>query len=66
MPFNALIAAMASVSSGISIMPNVKEIPTAKEWSDDVTHIAFKASEYWRTPSAVGGGSNSFSGLEDI
>ena len=40
--------------------------PTAKEWSDDVRHIAFKASEYWRTPSGLGGGSESFTDINDI
>ena len=41
-------------------------IPTAQDWSDDVSHIAFKASEYWRTPSGLGGGSESFSDVHDI
>lgn len=40
--------------------------PTAQDWSDDVSHIALKASEYWRTPSVIGGGSESFNGIKDI
>ena len=61
-----LFASALAVASSGNFLSNVKENPTAKEWSDDVTHIAFKASEYWRTPSVVGGGSNSFSGIKDI
>ena len=38
----------------------------AKDWSDDVSLIAFKASEYWRTPSVLGGGSDSFLELDRI
>ena len=36
----------------------------AEEWSNDVSMIAFNASEYWRTPSVLGGGSDSFIGLD--
>ena len=36
----------------------------AQNWSDDVSLIAFNASEYWRTPSVLGGGSDSFLGLD--
>ncbi len=61
-----LFASALAVASSGGFLSNVKENPTAKEWSDDVTHIAFKASEYWRTPSVVGGGSKSFSGIKDI
>jgi len=39
---------------------------TAEDWSNDVSLIAFKASEYWRTPSVLGGGSDNFSGLDKI
>jgi len=39
---------------------------TAEDWSNDVSLIAFKASEYWRTPSVLGGGSDNFSGLYKI
>ena len=39
---------------------------TAEDWSDDVSLIAFKAAEYWRTPSVLGGGSDNFSGLDKI
>jgi len=39
---------------------------TAEDWSNDVRLIAFKASEYWRTPSVLGGGSDNFSGLDKI
>ena len=38
----------------------------ANKWSDDVSLIAFKASEYWRIPSVLGGGSDTFSGLNKI
>ena len=38
----------------------------AESWSDEVTQIAFKASEYWRTPAALGGGSESFAKIEDL
>ena len=38
----------------------------AEDWSDDVSLIAFKASEYWRTPSVMGGGSDSFLKLERV
>jgi len=38
----------------------------AEDWSDDVSLIAFKASEYWRTPSVLGGGSDSFLGLDRV
>ena len=38
----------------------------AEDWSNDVSLIAFKASEYWRTPSVLGGGSDNFSGLDKI
>ena len=40
--------------------------PTAQDWSDDVSHIAFKASEYWRMPSGLGGGSESFTDINDL
>ena len=36
----------------------------AEDWSNDVSLIAFKASEYFRTPSVLGGGSDSFLGLD--
>lgn len=39
---------------------------TAEDWSNDVSLIAFKASEYWRMPSVLGGGSDNFSGLDKI
>ena len=39
---------------------------SAKNWSDDVSLIAYKASEYWRIPSVLGGGSDNFSGLDKI
>ena len=39
---------------------------TAEDWSNDVSLIAFKASEYWRTPSVLGGGSDNFSGIDKI
>jgi len=61
-----LFASVLAVASSDSYASNDKVNPTAKEWSDDVTHIAFKASEYWRTPSVLGGGSNSFNGINDI
>ena len=38
----------------------------AEDWSDDVSLIALKASEYWRTPSVMGGGSDSFLKLERV
>lgn len=39
---------------------------TAVDWSNDVSLIAFKASEYWRTPSVMGGGSDSFLDLDRV
>jgi len=38
----------------------------AEDWSDDVSLIALKASEYWRTPSVMGGGSDSFLKLDKV
>ena len=38
----------------------------AEDWSNDVSFIAFKASEYWRTPSVMGGGSDSFLELDGV
>ena len=38
----------------------------AVDWSNDVSLIAFKASEYWRTPSVMGGGSDSFLVLDKV
>jgi len=38
----------------------------AEDWSDDVSLIAFKASEYWRTTSVMGGGSDSFLELDRV
>ena len=61
-----LFASVLAVASSGGFSSYMNDNPTAKEWSNDVTHIAFKASEYWRTPSVIGGGSNSFSGIKDI
>ena len=38
----------------------------AVDWSNDVSLIAYKASEYWRTPSVMGGGSDSFLELDSV
>ncbi len=55
------LAPLYSRSSSGAVVESV-----AEDWSDDVCLIAFKASEYWRTPSVLGGGSDSFSGLDEI
>lgn len=66
-----LFLAMIIISVAINIYydPFTSDTITdtnAVDWSNDVSLIAFKASEYWRTPSVMGGGSDSFLELDRI
>ncbi len=64
-----LVAIIASVSLNIYYSRSTSGAiieTTAEDWSNDVSLIAFKASEYWRTPSVMGGGSDSFLELDRI
>lgn len=56
--------ALAPLYSHSSSSAGVKSV--AVDWSDDVSLIAFKASEYWRTPAVFGGGSDSFLKLDRL
>lgn len=56
--------ALTPIYSRSSSNSAVKSV--AIDWSDDVSLIAFKASEYWRTPSVFGGGSDSFLELDRL
>ncbi len=65
--FLALIITSVAINIVYSHASSGAIIDTAAEdWSNDVSLIAFKASEYWRTPSVLGGGSDNFSGLDKI
>lgn len=65
--FLALIVTSVAINIVYSHSSSGAIIDTAAEdWSNDVSLIAFKASEYWRTPSVLGGGSDNFSGLDKI
>ena len=65
--FLALIIASIAINIVYSHASSCTIIDTtAEDWSNDVSLIAFKASEYWRTPSVLGGGSDNFSGLDKI
>lgn len=61
-----LFASVLAVASSDFFTSSTNVTPTAQDWSDDVTHIAFKASEYWRISSVIGGGSNSFNGITEV
>lgn len=64
-----LITVIASVAINIfdtDSSSGAIKFTAADDWSNDVTLIAFKASEYWRTASVLGGGSDNFSGLNKI
>ena len=39
---------------------------TPEDWTDDVGYIAFRASEYWHTQSALDSDFKGFSNLNDI
>jgi len=58
---SAALTPLYSRSSSDAVVESV-----AIDWSDDVSLIAFKASEYWRTPLVMGGGSDSFLGLDRV
>ena len=65
--FLALIITSVAINIVYSHASSGTIIDTAAEdWSNDVSLIAFKASEYWRMPSVLGGGSDNFSGLDKI
>ena len=59
----AIIVASAALTPLYSRSSDAVVESVAIDWSDDVSLIAFKASEYWRTPLVMGGGSDSFLGL---
>ena len=64
-----LVTIIASVSINIYYSRSTSGAiieTTAEDWSNDVSLIAFKASEYWRTPSVMGGGSDSFLELDRV
>ena len=64
-----LVTIIASVSINIYYSRSTSGAiieTTAEDWSNDVSLIAFKASEYWRIPSVLGGGSDSFLELDRV
>lgn len=40
--------------------------PSAEDWTDDVSYIAFRASEYWQIQSTLDSDSKGFSNVNDI
>lgn len=40
--------------------------PSAEDWTDDVSYIAFRASEYWHIQSTLDSDSDGFSNLSDM
>jgi hypothetical protein len=52
-----------AVVVGIFVFQDQSAATNRDELSNDLVHLAARAQKYYRTPSVIGGGSNSFGGM---